>query len=359
MSLQILGLLYHQITSRTRPAPPGEFDLAAIRALAETHEESGFDGVLISQSATMPDPLIIASHVAAITTRLKFLVAHRPGFIAPTLAARMFATLDQLSGGRVTAHIISGAADAEMLRDGDSLTKEKRYQRSREYVTIMRRMWTSGQPFDFDGDFYRLRQAFSDVKPTRPSGPPVCWAGASPLAFETAGECADIYAMVGDTPDTARDYMARAKAQAARHGRSLDFTITLCVILGETEAEAWAKARDLLAAVEAQNVARTGAPPPTPASAAFQRMLEHSQQGDIVGKNLWMALNRVSGGVGNNTTVVGTAEQIIDTLMIYHDLGFTHFLLRGFEPLADARAFGRDLIPGFRRAAAQRLERRA
>jgi alkanesulfonate monooxygenase len=352
MSLKIIGLLYHQLTSKIRETPAVDFDLQVIKDLALAHEESGYDSVLVSQSATMPDPLMIGAYVAAITTRLGFLLAHRPGFIAPTMAARMFATIDRLSGGRATVHVISGAHDSEMLKDGDTLTKEERYLRSREYVQIMRRMWTSEAPFDFDGDFYKFRQAFCDVKPTRREGLVVSWAGASQLAFETAGECADIYAMVGDTPATARDYMGKASAVAARHNRRLDFTITLCIILGDTEEEAWGRARAILAKAEADAAARGGAAPKL-ASAAFQAMLSHSQT-DVVGKNLWMALNRVSGGVGNNTTVVGTAAQIIETLLIYYDLGFTHFLLRGFEPLDDARAFGRTLIPEFRRAVANR-----
>ena len=148
--------------------------------------------------------------------------------------------------------------------------------------------------------------------------------------------------------------MGKAAAEARRHDRTLDFTITLCIVLGETEDAAWRKAYDILAKTEAQLAARKGEAPPKPASVAFQRMLEHSLKEEVVGKNLWMALNRVSGGVGNNTTIVGTAEQVIETLLIYYDLGFTQFLLRGFEPLDDARAFGKALIPGFRRAVAER-----
>ena len=74
------------------------------------------------------------------------------------MAARIFATIDRLSQGRATVHVISGAHDSEMLKDGDTLNKEQRYLRSREYVQVMRRMWTCDAPFDFDGDFYTFRQ---------------------------------------------------------------------------------------------------------------------------------------------------------------------------------------------------------
>jgi alkanesulfonate monooxygenase len=358
MSIEIIGLVYHQASSLIREPAAVDFDLDYLCAMALAHETAGYDRVLISQNSAIPDPLMLGSYLAGATSKINFMLAHRPGFIAPTMAARMFATLDQLSGGRVSAHIITGAADAEMLRDGDRLTKEVRYQRSREYVNIMRRVWTEDAPFDHDGEFYSLRGAFSAVKPARPAGIPISWAGVSPLAFETAGECADIYAMIGDGPDTAKEYADRASAEAARHGRTIGFEITLCVILGNTEVEAWRNAEDILEKITAKFAARraaAGDAPATHASAAVQRLLKRSEETDLVGKNIWMAINRATGmATGNNTTVVGTIEQVTETLMLYHDLGFRHFMLRGFDPLADAKEFGGGLIPHFRAEASRR-----
>lgn len=356
MPIEIIGLIYHQITSPAAASVPAtDFDLDAIHALSRAHEGSGFDRVLISQSATMPDPLMIASYVASRTSKLKFMVAHRPGFMAPTMAARIFATLDQLSGGRASIHVISGAQDAEMLRDGDALTKEQRYRRSREYALIMRALWAATAPIDHQGEFYRFEQAFCDVKPLRPEGLMVSWAGASPLAFETAGECADVYAMVGDAPEAAQEFVDTVRRSATRHGRRMAFAITLCVILGTTEEQAWINAREVLARIEARLAAQRDSAPVAPhASVAFQRLLDRSKQTDIVGKNLWLAINRVTGVAGNNTTIVGTPEQVVETLMIYHDIGFTSFLLRGFDPLVDAETFGEELIPRFRAAVAKR-----
>ena len=68
MSLKIIGLLYHHLTSKTRELPAVDFDLQVIKDMALAHEASGYDSVLVSQSATMPDPLMIGAYVAGITT---------------------------------------------------------------------------------------------------------------------------------------------------------------------------------------------------------------------------------------------------------------------------------------------------
>ncbi len=85
------------------------------------------------------------------------MLAHRPGFVAPTLAARQLATLDQFSDGRLAVHIISGGEDAEQQRDGDFLTHDERYARTDEYLDVVRRTWTSEAPFDHQGRFYRFK----------------------------------------------------------------------------------------------------------------------------------------------------------------------------------------------------------
>ena len=78
--------------------------------------QAGFDRILVAGAAPRPDALLVAGQAAAATSRIGFMVAHRPGFIAPTLAARQFATFDQLSGGRAAVHIISGGSDDRAAR---------------------------------------------------------------------------------------------------------------------------------------------------------------------------------------------------------------------------------------------------
>src|SRR6202034_3658456 len=117
-----------------------------VRRFARAHEDAGFDRVLIGYSSAQPDGTQVASYAAAHTERLSFLIAHRPGFMAPTLAARTFATLDQFTGGRIAVHIITGGSDTEQRRDGDYLAKDERYDRTDEYLDIVKQAWAAGAP---------------------------------------------------------------------------------------------------------------------------------------------------------------------------------------------------------------------
>ena len=87
---------------------------------AQAHEAAGFDMVLVGYTTSSAKGFLVAMHAAARTERLSYLIAHRPGFVAPTLFARKVATFDQLTGGRVALHVITGKTDAEQEGDGDS-----------------------------------------------------------------------------------------------------------------------------------------------------------------------------------------------------------------------------------------------
>ena len=111
---------------------------------------------------TMPDGLQIGQHVLAVTDRLNVLIAQRPGFTAPTLIARQLATVDQLSGGRVALHVITGGNATELKQDGNTIDdKDERYARTDEFLDIVRSEWTSEKPFSYDGKYYKVQNGFS------------------------------------------------------------------------------------------------------------------------------------------------------------------------------------------------------
>jgi alkanesulfonate monooxygenase len=307
-----------------------------VEAAARAQEEGGFDRVLIPFGSNSPESQIVAAHAAAITTKLGFLIAHRPGFTQPTVAARQLATLDQLSGGRVAVHIITGGADAEMAKDGDDSHKAQRYARTDEYLTVLRREWTAETPFDHDGDFYRIRQGFAAVKP---QNLPVFFGGSSPEAIDVAGRHADVYALWGET-------VATIRASAARYGRRPGFSLSLRPILADTEEAAWKRADEIVEIVreirERNAVATSDHAPP---NAGSQRLLQTARAGYRADKRLWTGLAAVAGAQGNSTGLVGTPEQVADALIDYYDLGIDHFLIRGFDPLGDAIQYGRELLP--------------
>jgi alkanesulfonate monooxygenase len=343
MTVKFIGYIGFNNSSEIYPGFGRHIDRQHIEAAARAQEAGGFDRVLIPFGSSSPESQIVAAHAAAVTTKLGFLIAHRPGFTQPTLAARQLATLDQLSEGRMAVHIITGGADAEMARDGDQSTKTERYARTDEYLTVLRQEWTADKPFDHSGRFYNVRQGYSAVKP---SNLPVFFGGASDEAIDVAGRHADVYAHWGETLAQVRELVGRVRASAARYGRQPGFSMSLRPIIAGTEEAAWKRADGIVERVralrEASGAATSGHAPPNSGS---QRLLQTAAQGYRVDKRLWTGLAAVGGAQGNSTGLVGTPEQVADALLDYYDEGVDHFLIRGFEPLADAITYGRDLLP--------------
>jgi alkanesulfonate monooxygenase len=141
---------------------------------------------------------LVALHAAAHTKQLGYLVAHRPGFVAPTLTARKIATFDHLTNGRLAVHIITGKTDDEQHGDGDFSPKTERYRRAAEYLELMKLTWSSERPFDFTGEFYRVKGAFSDIRPLQQPHPLLFFGGASEGALAMGAKFCDVYAMYAD-----------------------------------------------------------------------------------------------------------------------------------------------------------------
>jgi len=356
MSVKFIGYIGFNDASEIHENRNRALDLDYVNAAAEAQEKWGFDRVLIPFGSSSPESQTVAAYAAARTSRLGFLVAHRPGFTQPTLAARQLATLDQLSGGRVAVHIITGGADDEMARDGDVSTKNDRYARTDEYLSIVRQQWTSAGPFDHAGRFFKVRQAFSDVKPRRL---PVFFGGSSDEAIDVAGRHADVYAFWGEAHAHARQIVDRVRTAAAKNGRHVSFSMSLRPIIAATEEAAWRRADEIVERVrelrEKGGLRTTGHEPPNVGS---QRLLDTAALGYRVDKRLWTGLASVGGARGNSTGLVGTPEQVADALLDYYDFGIDHFLIRGFEPLEDAITYGRELLPLVRERVAAREELR-
>ena len=362
MGVEFIGFVGHFSSSETMARSGPAIDPGYIAASAKVQEYAGFDRVLVAFSATSGESMMVSQHIAASTERLGLMVAHRPGFVAPTLAARQLATLDHLSQGRAAVHVITGGNDTEMAQDGDHLTKDARYARTSEYLDVMRQEWTATEPFDHQGTFYQVDRGFSDVKPFSAAGIPVYFGGASDAAIPVAGRHADIYALWGETHEQVRALIARIRDAAAPYGRTPRFSLSLRPVLADTEEKAWAKADDLLARAKALreagqagrsrfNAREVATAPPNEGS---RRLLAAAAQGTRLDKRLWTGMAALTGAQGNSTGLVGTPDQVTDAMMDYYDLGITTFLIRGFDPLADAVQYGQELIPRVRALVAGR-----
>ena len=362
MSVEFIGFVGHFNSSETVPRTTGAIDPGFIEASAKAQEHVGFDRVLVAFNATSAESILVSQHIASVTERLGLMIAHRPGFTAPTLAARQFATLDQLTRGRVAVHVITGGNDAELAQDGDHLTKDERYARTSEYLDVVRQEWTATAPFDYAGRFYQVERGFGDVKPYSAAGIPVYFGGASAAAIPVAGKHADVYALWGETYDQVRSLVARIREAAAPFGRTPRFSLSLRPVLADTEEAAWAKADDILARAKAlRGVGGSGRSPhnlregvQVPPNEGSRRLLEAAAQGTRVDKRLWTGIAALTGASGNSTGLVGTPDQVADAMLDYVDLGISTFLIRGFDPLVDAVQYGRELIPRVRGLVAAR-----
>jgi alkanesulfonate monooxygenase len=268
-------------SSETRPAEGPLIDMPFTRAFARVHEESGFDRVLIGYYSDAPDGFVIASDVFAHTGRLGVLLAHRPGFVAPTVTARKLASLDQFSQGRLAVHVISGGSDADQRRDGDFLDHDARYRRTDEYLDILRAVWTADGPLDHAGEFYRFEGASPAVRPAQLPYLPIYFGGSSDAAIAVATRHADVYALWGEPLDASRAHIERVRAAAAANGRSLRFSVSLRAILGASEEAAWERARSLLAQARAQAAARGFTTTARSESVGSERLLRAAAAGDV------------------------------------------------------------------------------
>ena len=355
MPVEFIGYIGSQHQSEIHPATGPVIDREYVAKVAKVHDEGGFDRALVAFGSTSPESQHLAGYAASVTEKLGFLIAHRPGFTQPTLAARQLATLDQLTGGRIAVHIITGGADDEMAKDGDHTTKDVRYARTSEYLDIVRQEWTSEKPFDYEGRFYKVVQASGAVKPAQKPHLPVYFGGSSDEAIPVAGKHADVYALWGETQAQVRETIARVRAAAARHGRSPGFSLSLRPVLADTEEAAWRRADDIVEQVRAlREKSGLKLAEHAPPNAGSQRLLQAAAQGVRLDKRLWTGVAAISGAQGNSTGLVGTPEQVADALLDYYDLGVTTFLIRGFDPFDDAIAYGRDLIPLVRELVARR-----
>ena len=354
MAVEFIGMIASEAKSEIHPAQGPVIDPDYIARFARAHEAAGFDRVLIAHNSSDADAVLVATHAAQHTKTLGFMIAHRPGFIAPTYAARLFASFDIFSGGRGGIHIISGGDSAEQRRDGDFLNHEERYHRTDEYVGLLRQTWTADAPFSHKGTYYQVENAFARVKPVQKPHIPIYFGGSSDIAIAFAAKHADIYAFWGETLDMARETIGKVRAACAKIGRdpaSIRFSLSFRPVLADTEEGAWARANRIIERIRDLRGDSVGKTNPKPESIGSKRLLEVASGGKVRDKRLWTEVAAAVGAGSNTTSLVGTPEQVAESLLDYHALGITTFLIRGFDPLDDATDYGRQLLPIVRAAA--------
>jgi alkanesulfonate monooxygenase len=330
-------------------------DFAYFKQVAVAADSLGYEGVLLPTGRSCEDSWIVAASLIDATRQLKFLVALRPGLVAPAQSARMAATLDRLSGGRVLVNLVTGGDAEELAGDGQFLDHAARYEESAEFIRIWRDIIArshDGQSCDFEGKRLRVQGAKLLYPPVSRPYPPVFFGGSSEAAHDLAAEQVDTYLTWGEPPAAVAAKVADVDRRAARHGRKLKFGIRLHVIVRETEDAAWRAASELLSHLDETTVEAAQQRFARMDSVGQRRMAElHSgrfnkadvRQGLEIAPNLWAGVGLVRGGAG--TALVGSPQQVADRLKEYAALGLDHFILSGYPHLEEAYRFAELVFP--------------
>ena len=361
MPVEFLGIAATNDGSETTARSGGSFDKDYTLRLARAHEDNGWDRVLFAYGSGSPDPNAAAAYIASKTDTLQLLLAHRPNVSYPTFAAKTFATIDQISNGRVTVHFITGGTDHEQQREGDYLTHDERYARTRECMSIVKRAWTSREPFDHFGQHYQFADFVADVFPVQQPRPQLSFGGSSAAAYQAGGAEADIYCLWGEPLDRTAEQIESVQAAARAAGRTSSPKIQVAFrpIIGPTEAKAWQKAHDIIGRIEQRISANGGIlsrrrPLTNPENTGSQRLIAIAQEGERFDRALWTPTAAVTGGSGNSNALVGTPETVAAAILDYIDLGVDIISMRGYDLLADAVDVGQQVIPIVRAEVAKR-----
>ncbi|WP_246051613.1 LLM class flavin-dependent oxidoreductase [Panacagrimonas perspica] len=336
-----------------RAAYGATIDLDYLRDLARAHEQADFDRVLIANGGG--DPIILAAYAAAQTEKLGFMLAHRPALVAPVWAARTYATLDQTTKGRIRLHAVTGYA-AEPEYGETEIDKASRYERAGEYLDIVRRTWTSDEPFDYDGKYFQVKNAKSPIRPYQAPHVPISVGGSSDGAYRIAVKYADLYALWAEPLADVATRIATLKSFADIEGVPAPrVSMSVRLIIGATEELAWQKARGIAATLEknykvAPRIGRSG---------GAERLLAVAEKGERHDTALWFGTATAVEGSHDSTSLVGTPDTIIAALLAYYDIGVTTFLSRGYDPLYDAVDYGRYIISAVREEVRKRDQQRA
>ncbi|OZC73906.1 LLM class flavin-dependent oxidoreductase [Rhodococcus sp. 06-462-5] len=356
MPVEFISASFVNDSTELNPTSSTGIDPKFLVRYARVLDDAGFDYTLLPYGSSGWDPFGVAAAVSQHTERVKPLVALRPNIMYPTVAAKALATLDQLSGGRAAVHIISGGDTAEQAREGDRLDKSGRYERSAEYIEILRKVWASDKPFDHSGTYYQFEDFHSSIRPAGGSIP-VSVGGSSADAYRVGGALGDIFGLWGEPLAETKEQMDAVFEQAALAGR-VDrprIWVTFRPIIAPTEELAWEKAHRTLAQLN-KSGGWSAAKPSTgaPQNVGSQRLLEIAARGEVHDRALWTPTATATGARGASTALVGTPETVAAAILDYVDLGAELISIRGYDNLNDAIDYGRYVLPLVRQELALR-----
>lgn len=322
-----------------------EVNFSYMRQIAQAVDELGYSGALVPTGQTCQDAWVVASSLLSSTQRLKFLVALRPGLMSPTVAARMAATFDQISDGRLLVNVVTGGDPVELAGDGQHLSHGERYEMTDEFLTVWKQVMAEKE-VSFKGKYYDIKDAELLYPGIQNPYPPLYFGGSSEAAHQIAAKHIDVYLTWGEPPEAVAEKVKDIKRLAAEQGRTVRFGIRLHVIVRETEAEAWEAAHDLIKYVDDETIAATQEKFKRQDSVGQRRMSDlndGSKDSLEISPNLWAGIGLVRWGAG--TALVGDPETVAKRMREYEEIGIETFILSGYPHLEEAYRVAELLFP--------------
>jgi FMNH2-dependent dimethyl sulfone monooxygenase len=306
--------------------------------LVKRSEEIGYDLTLIAElqlndikgrEAPCLDAWSSAAALAAVTKTLELMVAVRPTFHHPGLFAKQAATIDEISGGRLTLNVVSSWWEDEAKSLGFAFDKHNdRYKRTSEWLEALDRLWT-GKPCSYEGDLYRLDNAVVAPAPTSRPRPTIYAGGESEAAKDLIALKCDAYVMHGDPPDAIAEKVADMRARREKTGLPpMTYGMAAYAIVRDSEAEA----KRELERITALDPSRAG-------FANFDQWLK----GTELERELLIQEYSVSNR-GLRPGFVGTAEQIREKIEAYEAAGLDLLLLQMSPQYEEMERFSAEVI---------------
>jgi alkanesulfonate monooxygenase len=345
-----VGINDHRSAEARAATPSSSTHRAAslqyLTQVAQAADSLGFESVLTPTGAHCQDAWLVTAALLSATQRLKFMVALRPGLVAPALSAQMIATFQRLSQGRLLLNVVAGGSAAEQRGYGDFAEKDERYERAEEFLAVIRSALT-GKTYTHQGKHFRVEDGRLNDVPDQV--PDVYLGGSSAAAIDVTARQAEVYLTWGEPPDLVAEKLAAVRVAAEREGRTVRFGIRLHVITRRTADQAWNDAESLISGLDEATVAARQRSLSTLESVGQQRMLG-LHGGDrsrlLVAPNLWAGIGLVRGGAG--TALVGSHEEVAARIREYQALGIDEFILSGYPHLEEAYTFAEGVFPHFR-----------
>src|SRR5437899_56491 len=320
-------------------------DLPYLTQVAKAADAIGYYGALLPTGRSCEDSWVVASALAPLTQRLRFLVAVRPGLQSATLAARMTSTLDRISGGRLLINVVTGGDPVENKGDGIFLSHDERYEVTREFLDIYKAV-LGGETVGFEGKHLRIEDGRLLFPPVQTPHPPLYFGGSSEAANAVAAEQIDKYLTWGEPPADVAAKVAHVRGLADKAGRQVSFGIRLHVIVRETNEEAWADADRLISRLDDKTIGEAQKVFARMDSVGQSRMSrQHGGRRDKleISPNLWAGVGLVRGGAG--TALVADAATVAERIDEYRRIGIDTFILSGYPHLEEAYRFGELVLP--------------